>query len=78
MRRRRTSGRHRRVTEGSFPVGVIQHAGIEAPLPQVTGLPVEPVTVNGILAVDVHHEPGDGLGAVADGDQMEVIPHERI
>ena len=36
------------------------------------------VAVGGVLAVDVHHEQGDGVRAITDGDEVKVIGHEGV
>ena len=61
-----------------FPMGGVEDTGVEAALPKVAGGPLEGVAIFGILAVQVHHETGNGLAAITDGDQMEVIAEEDI
>ena len=36
------------------------------------------IAVSGVLAVQVHHEERDGIGPVADGDQVKVIGHQGV
>ena len=61
-----------------FPMGGVEDTGVEAALPKVAGGPLEGVAIFGILAVQVHHETGNGLAAITDGDEMEVIAEEDI
>ena len=66
------------IAEGGGPVGVVEDAGEEAPLPEVAAPFLSGVAVAGVLAIDVHHEEGDGVRAIAGGDQVEVVGHERV
>ena len=66
------------VTERGGPVGRIEHGGVEAALPEVTGVAVDGIAIGGVEAAQVHHKERDGVGLVPDGDQMEVIRHERV
>ena len=36
------------------------------------------MAVGGVLAVDVHHKEGDGVRAIAGGDEVEVIRDEGV
>ena len=66
------------VAEGCFPVRGVQHAGVEASLPEVAGGAADGIAVGGVLAVEVHHEERDGVGAVTDGDLVVVIGHHDV
>ena len=33
------------------------------------------IAVDGVLAIQIHHEERDGIGPVADGDEVKVIGH---
>ena len=59
-------------------MGVVQHAGVKAALPDSAGVVMGDVAMGGVEAVQVHHEQRDGVGTVASGDQMEVIRHQGV
>ncbi len=63
-------------------MGVVQNARVETVLPNVangaTGGALRGIAVGGVLAIQIHHEERDGVGPVADGDQVEVIGHQGV
>ena len=71
-------GVHFDVTERGFPMGVVQHAGVKAALPDSAGVVMGDVAMGGVEAVDVHHEQRDGVRTVTGGDQVEVIRHQGV
>ena len=40
-----------------------------------TGGALRGIAVGGVLAIQIHHEERDGIGPVADGDEVKVIGH---
>ena len=62
---------------GDAPDGP-EHGGVEAALPEVASVAVDGIAIGGVEAAQVHHEERNGIGLVADGDQMEVIRHEGV
>lgn len=66
------------VAQGGGPMVTVEQAGEEAALPEPAGAALGGVAVGGVEAVDVHHEEGDGVGAVAGGDQVVVVRHQGI
>ena len=71
-------GVHFDVAEGGGPMVVVKNAGEEAALPEMTAKFLGGVAVGGVLAVDVHHKEGDGVGAITGDDEVEVIRHQGI
>ncbi len=69
---------HLDVAEGGGPMVVVEDAGEEATLPEMTAKFLGGVAVGGVLPVDVHHEQGNGVRAVGDGDEVEVNGHEGV
>ena len=69
----RSDGVEFHVTESGGPVVGIEHGGVEAALPEVASVAVDGIAIGGVEAAQVHHEKRNGIGLVADGDQMEVI-----
>ena len=67
------NGVHFDVTEGGGPMVVVEDAGEETTLPEMTAKFLGGVAVGGVLAVDVHHEQGDGVRAITGGDEVKVI-----
>ena len=63
---------------GGGPLVVVKNAGKEAALPEMTAKFLGGVAVGGVLAVDIHHKEGDGIRAIASGDEVEVIRHQGI
>ena len=66
-------GIHFDVAEGGGPMVVVEDAGEETTLPEMTAKFLGGVAVGGVLAVDVHHEQGDGVRAITGGDEVKVI-----
>ena len=71
-------GVHFDVTEGGGPMVVVEDAGEETTLPEMTAKFLGGVAVGGVLAVDVHHEQGDGVRAITGVDEVEVIRQEGV
>ena len=57
---------------------VVKNAGKETALPEMTAKFLGGVAVGGVLAVDVHHEEGDSVGAIANDNEVKVVRHEGI
>ena len=57
---------------------VVEDAGEETTLPEMTAKFLGGVAVGGVLAVDVHHEQGDGVRAITGGDEVKVIGHQGV
>ena len=53
-------------------MGVVEDAGVEASLPELSGAAFEGVAISGVAAVNVHHEERDGIGLIAHRNQVEV------
>ena len=53
-----------------------EHAGEKAVLPQMTGTVDADVVVLRVTAVEAAAEDGEGVFAVRDGDQVDVVGHE--
>ena len=64
---------HFDVTEGGGPMVVVEHAGKETALPEMAAKFLDGVAVGGVLAVDVHHEEGDRIRAIASDNEVKVI-----
>ena len=65
------------VAESGLPMRILD-AGADTGLPNVAADALRGVAVRGILAVQVHHEKRDGIGPVADGDEVKVIGHYGV
>ena len=72
------NGVHFDVPEGGGPMVVVEYAGEETTLPKITAKFFGGVAVGRVLAVDVHHEQGDGVRAITGGDEVKVIGHEGV
>jgi len=57
-------------------IPVVEDAGVETVLTNVASGALGGIAVGGVLAIQVHHEERDGIGPVADGDQMKVMGHQ--
>ena len=57
---------------------VVEDAGEETTLPKMTAKFLGGVAVGRVLAVDVHHEQGDGVGAIANDNEVKVVRHEGV
>ena len=66
------------IAKRGLPMGVVEDAGVEASLPELSGAAFERVAISGVAAVNVHHEARDGIGLIAHRNQVEVIGHQRI
>ena len=64
---------HFDVAEGGGPMVVVEHAGKETTLPEMAAKFLDGVAVGGVLAVDVHHEEGDRIRAIASDNEVKVI-----
>ena len=86
--RHRRSGpceRGRRSTQRNgerFANGHVLDARVETVLPNVangaTGGALRGIAEGGVLAIQIHHEERDGIGPVADGDEVKVIGHQGV
>ncbi len=43
-----------------------------------TGGVLRGIAIRGVSAVQIHHEERDGIGLVADGDEVKVIGHQGV
>lgn len=66
------------VTQGGDEVHGVEHAGVEATLPQATGAGEAAVEVLGILGIDGLNEFRNAIRLVGAGNEVEMIGHEAI
>ena len=71
-------GVHFDVAEGGGPMVIVKNAGKETALPEMTAKFLGGVAVGGVLAINVHHKEGDGVGAITGDDEVEVIRHQGV
>ena len=66
------------VGEGADEVGFGEGARVEAVLPEVSGAAAAGIDHLGVAAVGAAEEDGEGVFAVGDGDEVDVVGHEAV
>ena len=59
-------------------MGIVEWAGAETALPNVTGGSVAGIAVRSIAPVSIFEGEVEGIGPAGDGDEVDVIGHETV
>lgn len=66
------------VTECGPEVALVQRAGVEAALPDVSASRLPGIEVGGVASVRIAEREGKGLRPPRDGDEMNMVGHEAV
>ena len=56
----------------------VERAGVVTALPEVAGLALACIEIGGVAAMGVAQERGQGIGAVRNGDEVQVVGHKAV